>query len=161
MKPSFVTYTDSVYFKKLPNKDQIKLYKYEAVGFLSKNKKNDYILEYILDTKPSKNIVEGLIIPQQAILKNQKENNITENFKINQKVSIDWYDTVHVLNDSRRAVSVMNTRGIIFKKNKKFLLISEPSTTRIHPLPKKVHPEEVCQYYLIPNCLIKNIKLIK
>lgn len=160
MKPSFVTYTDSVYFKKLPDKKQIKLYKYEAIGFLSRNKQNDFILEYILDTKPNKNIIEGLVIPKQAILKNQKENNIAEKFKINQKVSLDWYDAVHVVNDSIKEISIMNTEGEIYKKYKKFILIKDPVTTRVYPLPNKKHPEDDCQYYLIPNCLIKNIKLI-
>jgi hypothetical protein len=159
MKASFITYTDAVYFDEI-NKDNLKLQKYEAVGFLSLNKNKDYVLEYILSENKNSKIVEGLILPRGAVF-HGKEKPIKINAKINEAISVEWSDIVHVVDEKIRNVSVMETSGRLIKNNSKFILIENPKTIRKTPSPKKSHPEHSPKYYLIPKSIIKKFIIKK
>lgn len=164
-----IKYIDAYYLydKECP-KTELSIH--EAYGYLQEYN-GSLILEFIKNIKSESgiksndhksDILKGLIIPEKSVFSVSQVFKILEleNMKINSKVSIKWSDVVYIANQPIRECSIMETVGIIEKIGNDHLVIKDPDTKRIYPLPDKKHPDHKPTYYVIPKSLIIEIKNI-
>ena len=165
-----IKYTDAFYIDD-KNIGQTKLHIYETYGYLKKNGKNlivVFIKEHkttIKEIKSKKlNIIKGLIIPDTALLStnnNKFKNSKSKHTKIGSNISVTWRDIVYVANLPRYDCGIMYTEGILFRIEKDHIVIENPETICIHPLPIENHPIKKPNYYIIPLSFIVDFEIIE
>lgn len=165
-----IKYTDAFYIKD-KNIGQTKLHVYETYGYLEKYGKDIvicFIKKYTGKRKKTKdnkeNIIKGLIIPDVALLSFKNNLKLKSKFskiKIGSNLEITWRDVVYVANLPRYDCSIMYTEGILLKIEKDHIILKDPETICIHPMPIENHPQKKPYYYIIPKSFIVDFEIIK
>lgn len=164
-----IKYTDAFYVDS-KNIGQTKLHVYETYGYLKKNEENIivvFIKEYKTNIKEIENkklkIIKGLIIPDTALisLRNKFKSNKLKNLKIGSYITVTWRDVVYVANLPRYDCGIMYTEGILFRIEEDHIVIKDPETICIYPLPIENHPIKKPNYYIIPLSFIVDFKIIE
>jgi hypothetical protein len=158
-KVSHIKYIDA-YYSYDTNLKKVNFPVHEAYGFSRRNAVGDYIIAYIREVFPTPNkIAAGLIIPEGSLLSSfNKAAKSVFNFELNSNVSIKWRDIVIFHNGDRSDSSVMETTGILHEVSDSYVVIKDPKTFRLTPLPATEHPKHHPHYYVIPKSLILEIK---
>lgn len=147
-----------------------KLSLHEAHGYVERNG-NNIIIIFIKKRgtsskeiiKNKENIVKGLVIPDTALssVVDKYNSDILNNVTKGSSVKVEWRDIVYVANLPRYDCSVMYTEGILFRIEKKHIVLKNPETIRTYPTPIKNHPEgNPATYLVIPVSFIKDITVI-
>lgn len=123
-------------------------------------KKKGVSLKETIDKRDS--IVEGLIIPDVALLSKIREcnNNIIKGVEIGSRVAVTWRDPTYIRRLSEYDCSVMYTEGTLYKIEKDHIVLKDTETIRTHPMPVKNHPAGKPMWYIIPISFIKDVEVI-
>lgn len=136
---------------------------HEAYGFVTEDI-DDIVVEFILPQKETTNdVIKGLVVPRGALrvqVQNATFPHDTESM-IGTQVYVYWRDVVYVANMPQRESSTMETCGILTGSHEKCIVISQPRTTRIDPLPERPHKDENAVFLMIPFSLVANISTQK
>ena len=165
-----VKYVDAYYiYTKSIGKTKLSLH--EAHGYMERNGDNIIIIfikkrwannRRVMNEKG--NIVKGLVIPDTAVVSTvgTYKNDILKNVITGSPVTVTWRDVVYVANLPRYDCSTMCTDGILFKIEKDHIVLKDPETIRMYPMPVKNHPGGGLPTYLvIPISFIADIRAIK
>lgn len=112
--------------------------------------------------KKNENIVDGLIIPDIALLSKSREcgRNILKGTKTGSRVAVTWRDMVYVANQPRYDCAVMYTEGTLDRIEDDHIVLRDTETVRVHPVPVKNHPAGKPMWYTIPISFIKDVEVI-
>lgn len=159
-------YTDAYYlYDTVPPLD-IKLPIYEAYGYIE-HVRDHIILHFIRESDPDEQytlsahlVHKGLLIPNSAIIeKNVASNDVlSKDLILNSEVEILWNDIVKLANSFQDSPSIMRTSGKIATYSKEFIVLENPITVRVYPLPEVKHPEQDPKFYIIPLSVITDLK---
>ncbi len=149
------------FFLYIGDRPETKLSPHEAYGYI-RYYKDSIILDFIKKTdEKDLKMVKGLILPNNSLLSKSKIlNKSFPNISLKKKVHLQWDDLCFAENISIRESSIMETVGILVAIESDHIVIGDPDTKRIYPLPEKSHPNKKPSYYIIPISFIKNIKQI-
>lgn len=139
-----------------------KLSVHEAYGYVEKYK-GTIIVHFIKKIENvNDRIIKGLFLPKNSLVsRSTLSSQVLKDVKLHSKVSLEWDDVDIAANISIRESSIMKTVGILEAIELDHIVLSNPDTKRIYPLPEKAHPEKRATYYVIPTSCIKNIIELK
>lgn len=139
----------------------------EAYGYLKKEK--DILIITFLREKgaikinKSKDLIQALILPETALVSVTKKfkTKKLKKIKIGDTVMVTWWDVVYVQNMAVYEPSIMYTEASLIGIKRDHIVLKDPETIRIHPLPIHNHPKEKPLFFIIPISFIKNISVVK
>lgn len=161
-----IKYIDAFYtYKEI---EITKLFVHEAYGYLTIYKDVIIItfIHKVLERKSTSNtkkIIKGLIIPSTALqtVNNNYRTNVLNKVILFSNIAVTWRDIVYVANTNRNDCSIMYSEGILYRIETDHIVLKNPETIRINPLPIINHPAKKPIYYIIPNSFITDIVTIK
>jgi len=138
-----IKYVDAYYSyaKKL---GRVGLATHDAHGYVKKNGRN-IVVAFIKSKKArgKEEVALGLVVPDTALIpkKNTTKNKILEKFKVGMLLAVTWRDIVIFdYTDSRNECSIMYTEGILFKTKDNLIVLKDPETIRMSPVPVRITP---------------------
>lgn len=156
-----IKYCDAYYIF-IHDYQETRLVLHEAYGYVTE-KNNTFFLGFIKNnSKNSGEPIRGIIIPKKALVSEVQNPSNQDLFQIpsGTKVSILWQDIVFVANFKREEYSLMETIGIFVGIKNYCVVIKNPKTKKVHPLPEKKHPNEDPTFYIIPMSLVTSVKVL-
>jgi hypothetical protein len=156
-----IKYFDA-YYLLIHDYKETKLLIHEAHGYLSET--NDaFVLEFIKNnSNNSEELIKGLLIPKKALVSQVQNHTNQHLFQIPSgvEVSILWQDIVYVANLKRDELSLMETTGTFVGQKDHCVVIRNPKTKKIHPLPKEKHPPTDPTFYIIPMSFVTSLRVL-
>lgn len=161
-------YTDAYYLYDTVLPQEIVLPIYEAYGY-TEYIKDHTILHFIkkFDSINQYNSIvqfvhKGLLIPNSAIIEKKIDSNyfLFKEIILNTTAEVLWNDIVKLANNFQDSPSIMKTLGKIIICSKDYIVLENPVTVRVHPLPEVKHPEQDPKFYIIPFSVVINLKNI-
>lgn len=163
-------YTKEYYSHKKDLKESsTALHFFSAHGYVEKHNDN-IIIAFIKKKgtslketiKMTENIIEGLIIPDTALLSFVRTcgHSVLKGIRTGTRVAVTWRDVVHVSNQARYDCSIMYTEGTLYKIENDHIVLQDTETIRTHPMPVKNHPAGKPLWFTLPISFIKDIEII-
>jgi hypothetical protein len=161
---SKIEYVDAFYISD-DNLEQIDLYPHVSYGRVYEER-DSYFVYSLLSKKNTLDgdfiIEKGLLVPLQSLISSYKkiDSNIFLHSTVNKRVAIEWNDIVYFEEEIPSSLTKMYTEGEVVIKTDTFLVVKDPITIRVSPLPIKNHPKYTPFYYVIPLSFIMAIEIL-
>ncbi len=130
---------------------------YEVYGYVQ-HLTRSIMVRYVIQIPPgnsSESVIEGLVLPAHAVQSQHLRADIRPYMTIapNTRITVDWYDVVHLTHASVRECHTMRTEGFFERVIGQYLLIRAPKTVRIEPEPMKIHAKDATYLSIPISCI--------